>query len=418
MKAVLAIPGGVVSRLLSREICGIPLFARTLATAQRAGVREFLILWSDSGLEAAIRCNLQSPPLKSGSNFHFLSVNGFDPEFQSSWSSVLPELPDRFLWIPWKWVTDARGLKQLPLCRHIPLDWREPALVEKSAVIHWSEIPLLSEPPIPEAEARIGVAVTSEETAADAERLLVRRSGKVLDGIHTSFNRRLCWPMVRWLTHTRITPNAVTLGGVVVSIVSSLLFSRGTYWSSVAGALLFFIAGLFDEMDGMLARLRFADSAFGTWFEGVADGLSYLLLFGGIAAGLLRRYGQAEVIPGLALLCGTVMSLVVLFLQRKRATHPDRPHEHLGKFYTLLEKDSSNLVSRVVRQIQPFQKRGVLIHYVVLFTVCGGLHALFYLAILGSHLTWSLALYFNGRFYREPVKPMIQNSARSAQEAL
>src|ERR1700759_1959701 len=102
MKAVLAIPGGVVSRLLSREICGIPLFARTLATAQRAGVREFLILWSDSGLEAAIRCNLQSPPLKSGSNFHFLSVNGFDPEFQSSWSSVLPELPDRFLWIPWK----------------------------------------------------------------------------------------------------------------------------------------------------------------------------------------------------------------------------------------------------------------------------------------------------------------------------
>lgn len=417
MKAVLAIPGGVVPGLLSREICGISLFAGILATAQRAGVRDFLIIWSDTALKTGIECNLQSPPLKSGSYFQFLAVNGFDPEVQSSWSSVLPELPTRFLWIPWNWVTDARGLKQLPLCRHIPLNWREPALVEKSAVLHWSEISLLSEAPIPEAEPRIGIAVTSEETAADAERLLIRRSGKILDGIHTSFNRRLCWPVVRWLSHTCITPNGVTLGGVLVSIVSCLCFARGTYWSSVVGALFFFVAGLFDEMDGMLARIRFADSAFGTWFEGIADGLSYLLLFSGITVGLCRRYGQAELIPGLALLCGTVMSLVVLLLQRKRATHPDRPHEHLGRFYTLLERDSSNVVSRVVRQIQPFQKRGVLIHYVVLFTVCGGIQALFYLAILGSHLTWSLALYFNGRFYRDPVKSIIQNNARSAQEA-
>ena len=417
MKAVLAIPGGVLTRLLSREICGVPLFVRTIATAQRAGVREFLILSSDAVLDRFINSSLQASPLKSGCDFQLLSVNGFDPEVQSSWSGILSELPDRFLWMPWKWVTDARGLKQLPLCRHIHLDWRKPALVTKSAIVHWSDLPLPPDPPALEAELRSGLAVTSDETAADAERLLIRRSGKVLDGIHTSFNRRLCWPMVRWLTHTPITPNAVTLGGVVVSVVSSVLFARGTYWSSVAGALFFFIAGLFDEMDGMLARLRFADSAFGTWFEGVADGLSYLLLFGGIAAGLYRRYGLAEVIPGVALLCGTVMSLVVLFLQRKRATHPDRPHEHLGKFYTLLEKDSSNLVSRVVRQIQPFQKRGVLIHYVVLFTVCGGLQVLYYLAILGSHLTWSLALYFNGRFYRDPAQPKIQNSVGSAQEA-
>ena len=142
--------------------------------------------------------------------------------------------------------------------------------------------------------------VTSDETASAAERLVVRRSGKALDGIHTSFNRRLCWPTVRWLSHTSVTPNGVTLGGVVVSILSCLFFARGTYSSSVAGALLFFVAGLFDEMDGMLARIRFADSAFGTWFEGIADGLSYLLLFGGITAGLYRQHGSSELIPGMA----------------------------------------------------------------------------------------------------------------------
>jgi phosphatidylglycerophosphate synthase len=36
--------------------------------------------------------------------------------------------------------------------------------------------------------------------------------------------------------------------------------------------LLFYIAGLFDEMDGMLARIKFAESPRGTWLEGFAKG--------------------------------------------------------------------------------------------------------------------------------------------------
>src|SRR5262249_9140895 len=67
---------------------------------------------------------------------------------------------------------------------------------------------------------------------------------------------------------------------------------------------------------------------------------------------------------------------------------PDRPNEYLGRFYQLLEKDSANWISRAVRQVQAFEKRGVIIHYVVIFTVLGGLPLLFWLATLGSHLTW------------------------------
>ena len=123
--------------------------------------------------------------------------------------------------------------------------------------------------------------VTSPESAVTAERFVAANSGKVLDGIHTSFNRRLCRPFVRLLSHTPVTPNAVTFGGVVISILSAVAFGRGTYLWSVLGAFIFYIAGLFDEMDGMLARIKFAESPRGTWLEGMADGLSYLLLFGG-----------------------------------------------------------------------------------------------------------------------------------------
>ena len=53
----------------------------------------------------------------------------------------------------------------------------------------------------------------------------------------------------------------------------------------------------------------------------------------------------------------------------------------------------------MVRQVQAFEKRGVMIHYIVVFTVIGALPLLVFLATLGAHLTWILALYFNRRFF-------------------
>src|SRR5262249_29205613 len=141
------------------------------------------------------------------------------------------------------------------------------------------------------------------------------------------------------------------------------------------------------------------ESPRGTWLEGFADGLSYLLLFAAITIGLRRHYGKIAVFMGVALLVGAILALIVTSLGRSRATTPDRPNEYLGRFYRLLENDSANWISRVVRQVQAFEKRGVVIHYVLIFTVIGALPLLFFLATLGAHLTWILALYFNQRFF-------------------
>jgi L-glutamine-phosphate cytidylyltransferase len=260
--------------------------------------------------------------------------------------------------------------------------------------------------------------VSSDETIAAAERFLVARFGKVSDGIHSSFNRRLCRPAVRWLTHTPVTPNAVTFGGVIVSIFAAFAFAPGTYWSFVIGALLFFIAGLFDEIDGMLARIKFADSPFGTCLESFGDSLSYVLLFVGITVGLYRQHVVRELWVGAALLIGTVLALVATTLQRKRAASADCPTEYLGNFYRKREQDSSNWISRAVRQTQGFQRRGIMIHYVVLLTVLGEAPVIFYLATLGSHPTWTLALYYNHRFFKSAAPRISLNEIHASQEAL
>lgn len=247
-----------------------------------------------------------------------------------------------------------------------------------------------------------GIPVTSETTVRTAERFLVANSGKPLDGIYSSFNRRLCRPFVRLLSHTRVTPNALTFGGLLVAILGGLLYARGSYVNYVGGALLFFVSGLFDEMDGMLARIKFRESAFGTWLEGLVDNITYLVVFAGITVGLHRQYGSWPLKYGVALIIGCVLSVIVIGVQRKLSTAPDRPHEYAGKMNQLLEADWSNSLSLIVRQIHIFVKKGVLVHYLLIFTVMGGLPLFLWLATVGSNLTWILGLYFTHRFFLRP----------------
>ena len=408
MQAVIAIPEiftrlsqEKVVELLLRPIAGVPLVTRTMLTAARAGANDILFI-CPAALSEQIIQQLVGSSAQFGIHITVVQLADFDPFASSAWRALKPHLHQQFLWVPWNWVTTKQSLAELLLVDIRSVDWSKPAYTRFHEVTRDDFSSALLHPE--------GVAVPSPESAASAERFLVARSGKVLDGIHTSFNRRLCRPFVRMLSHSSVTPNTVTYCGVLVSTLSAIAFAHGTYWWSVLGALLFYIAGLFDEMDGMLARLKFAESPRGTYLEGFADGLSYLQLFTGITIGMYRHYGRIAIVVGIALVVGAVLALITTTLQRKRATTPDRPNEYLGRFYELLEKDSGNWISRVVRQVQAFQRRGILIHYIVLFAILGLLPLIFLLATLGAHLTWILTLYFNRRFFmlsQTDVKPNV-----------
>ena len=133
--------------------------------------------------------------------------------------------------------------------------------------------------------------------------------------------------------------------------------------------------------------------------RGFVDNITYLVVFAGITVGLHRQYGSWPLKYGIALIIGCVLSVIVIGVQRKLSTAPDRPHEYAGKMNQLLEADSSNSLSLIVRQIHVFVKKGVLVHYLLIFTLMGGLPLFLWLAALGSNLTWILGLYFTRRFF-------------------
>src|SRR5215471_1620842 len=85
--------------------------------------------------------------------------------------------------------------------------------------------------------------------------------------------------IVRWLALSRIHPNVLTFLGLVINIVAAWMFGAGNF----RGAGLVVIgAGLFDMVDGRVARETNRVTRFGGFFDSVLDRYSDLALFMGL----------------------------------------------------------------------------------------------------------------------------------------
>jgi CDP-diacylglycerol--glycerol-3-phosphate 3-phosphatidyltransferase len=93
--------------------------------------------------------------------------------------------------------------------------------------------------------------------------------------------------IVRWLALSRIHPNVLTFLGLVINIVAAYLFAAGSFrW---AGAVVVG-AGLFDMVDGRVARETNRVTRFGGFFDSVLDRYSDLALL----MGLLVYYASID----------------------------------------------------------------------------------------------------------------------------
>ncbi len=449
MQVVISLPerdelkaAGGVEQALFRQVCGIPLLTRVIATAGRSGGTRFLLLSPKSLPEERLRSSLNSPLLSSLAIETCRLESAFDPDNTAAWRAIESRLAKKFLWLPWNYVVDRKSLSQLIEVGETSSEgarfvWPDQAAEKPSpgvsrkmpAVVIAKKLTTATDSATEMAGAlsRVlgdgslavvavskppGTLVHSSRTARLAAAELVRRSGKDTDGVFSTFNRRLCRPMVRWLTKTPLTPNLVTFAGLMVAIGSGYWYAQGHYAAYVFGGLLYFVSVLFDEMDGMLARLTFRESAFGCWLETFVDYASYLILFAGMTIGLSRESGLLWLALGGLLLIGTFISFFVVSHQRKLATDPDRPNEYLSRIHRQLEADSSHLLSRFGRLTEFVIRKAPLSHFIPLFSLLGGLKVFFSFAAFGSNVVWLVALSYN-RLFRSSSETLSNTNCRT-----
>lgn len=123
---------------------------------------------------------------------------------------------------------------------------------------------------------------------------------------------RLIRLIVRGLALSKINPNVLTFLGLVINMVAATFLAFGHF--RTAGFIIIF-AGLFDMVDGRVARETNRVTRFGAFFDSVLDRYSDLALL----VGLLVYYGTINR-PSYVVLTAVVMTAsVMISYTRSRA---------------------------------------------------------------------------------------------------
>jgi CDP-diacylglycerol--glycerol-3-phosphate 3-phosphatidyltransferase len=110
--------------------------------------------------------------------------------------------------------------------------------------------------------------------------------------------------IVKGLALSKINPNVLTFFGLVINIVAASFLATGRF--RTAGLVIIF-AGLFDMVDGRVARATNQVTRFGGFFDSVLDRYSDLALL----VGLLVYYGTINR-PAYVVLTAVVMTASVM----------------------------------------------------------------------------------------------------------
>ena len=96
----------------------------------------------------------------------------------------------------------------------------------------------------------------------------------------------LLWKIVRGLALSRISPNTLTFIGLIINIIAAFFFGYARNSNAdrmfLYAGLILIGAGLFDMVDGRVARATNQVSVFGAFFDSVIDRYSDVAIFFGL----------------------------------------------------------------------------------------------------------------------------------------
>lgn len=190
-------------------------------------------------------------------------------------------------------------------------------------------------------------------------------------------------PIIKAMIRLHITPNIVTFIGFIGNIVAAGFFVEAALTQSLEllgwGGLIILAAGLFDMMDGRLARMSGKSSLFGALWDSTLDRYSELVSLFGICLYFLRMQDETGFWMGIVTFAAMIGSVMVSYvraraegldieckvglMQRPRTSGGDSCHSHAhwlhGRYMVACRRYDSH--SRT-RQHHSFLAHSTLLH--------------------------------------------------------
>lgn len=116
--------------------------------------------------------------------------------------------------------------------------------------------------------------------------------------------RILYEPPARLFSSLGVSPNVITIIGFFLMVVIAVVLAQGYLF---LGGILIIIVGLFDAMDGTLARMMGRTSRFGAFLDSTLDRYSEAVIFLGLFIYLSGQNQRLEMILIYATMVGSLM---------------------------------------------------------------------------------------------------------------
>ncbi len=123
--------------------------------------------------------------------------------------------------------------------------------------------------------------------------------------------RRLLSPLASAAERARISPNLLTVSGMLLSALAGLIYWRGPFRLA---SVVILIAGLFDVLDGEVARRGNRETRFGAFLDSTLDRYAESFIW----LGILFRYASMDyVLPQVCAFFALVGSLLVSYTRAR-----------------------------------------------------------------------------------------------------
>ncbi len=131
------------------------------------------------------------------------------------------------------------------------------------------------------------------------------------------------------LSGGRLTPNAVTLASLLMHLPLAWLIVEGYHLAAGLGLIVF---GLFDTLDGQLARLQNRATPTGMFLDSTTDRIKEVLLYCGLTGYLLQHANNTVVVATVAALgASLITSYVNAWGEVALATAPQKARHQVNK---------------------------------------------------------------------------------------
>lgn len=116
--------------------------------------------------------------------------------------------------------------------------------------------------------------------------------------------KRFLDPIGAFLNRTGLTPNAITLLGLLGTTIGAYILSQGKMF---LGGVVLFLSVIVDVFDGTMARLRGEPSDFGAFVDSVSDRYAEFITFGGLLYYFLTQQDYRGVVVTFLATAGSVL---------------------------------------------------------------------------------------------------------------